>query len=420
MKRISKKYDVVLRLLSLVLAFIVWAIVMAEENPERSPQFDDIKVNLSGEDTLLENKGLSVIDMDTDLISVTVKGPNNEVTSKTIKQKVYAMLDVSDITDVGEYELKPNVVVNQYGVEAVRTDPQTVKVRVDRLTTLDVPVRVEVVGSPKDGYRAGQPYATTSKEVSIEGPYSELKEVAYAYATINADGLDTTTKADCKLSLYNNAGNIFYSETVTCPTGSVNVTLPVYEINTVPLKVTLKSGGTVDAEQAKARIEPESVNVIGDKKTIQDMGEIMLGEIDLAVAKTDEPIELPINLPQGVKLDQGQPSNAKVTITLDGVATRKLEVTKFAPNDTAGDSTPYNVTVLTEKVEIELRGSESALETVAEDMFSIGLTFDSESLGAGTHEVKGVVAATALPNGVTLVEGNVTAQIKIEEKNAEG
>ncbi len=413
MKLFFKKYDAGLRLLSLALAFILWAIVIAEENPERSPQFEDIKVSLTGENALLENKGLSVIEMDTASLTVTVRGPNNEVTNKNFSQRVSATVDVSEITDVGEYELKPNVVVNQYGAEAVRTEPQTVKVRIDRLTTLNVPVRVEALGSPMEGYRAGEPYATTSKEVTIEGPYSELKEVAYAYATISADRLDKTTKADCPISLYNNAGNIFYSKTVKCHTSSVNVTLPVYQINNVPLKVTLKSGGTANAEQAKAEISPESVNVIGDQKTIEDMGEIMLGEIDLGSVKTGEPLELPITLPKGVKLDKGQPSTAKVTISLDGVATKKLEIRKFATNDTASENTPYTVKVLTDKVEIELRGSENALETIEEDMFSIGLTFDSVSLGTGTHEVKGVVAATSLPAGVTLVEADVTVQLEI-------
>ena len=92
-------------------------------------------------------------------------------------------------------------------------------------------------------------------------------------------------------------------------------------------------------------------------------------------------------------------------------------MTKFAPNDTAGESTPYQVNVLTDKVEIELRGSESALDKVDTSSFSIGLTFDSASLGLGRHTVKGVVAATGLPTGVTLVEEDVEVEIEIVSAN---
>lgn len=63
-----------------------------------------------------------------------------------------------------------------------------------------------------------------------------------------------------------------------------------------------------------------------------------------------------------------------MTITVDGIATRKVQVSKFAPNDTSADTTPYSVKILTGSVEIELRGNESELQEVATDSLSIGLT----------------------------------------------
>ncbi len=413
MKHFLKKYDVGLRLLSLILAFILWAIVIAEDNPERSPQFDNIKVTLTGESALEERQGLSVIEMPENLISVVVRGPNNEVTNKSMRQRIVATLDVSELIGSGEYDLTPNVSINRDGIEVVSIEPKTVRVRVDEVTTQSVPVRVEATGSPSNGYRAGKPYPTTSGDVTIEGPRSELNEVAYAYATISASGSESTKKEDCAITLFNDAGEQFSSPYVKCSTAKVNVTLPVYKINTIPLTVTFKDSGEVKAEQAKATISPEKVKVIGDQKAIADMGELSLGEIDLGSVRTDVPIELPITLPEGVRLDEGQPETASVTIKIEGIATRKLNVTKFAPNDTAAETTPYQSNVLTESVEIELRGTESALSEVADDMFSIGVTFDSVSLGEGKHEVKGVVAATSLPTGVTMVEEDVVVELSI-------
>ena len=71
--------------------------------------------------------------------------------------------------------------------------------------------------------------------------------------------------------------------------------------------------------------------------------------------------------------------------------------------------------ILTGSVEIELRGSQSALDQVDVSTLSIGLTFDSVSLGTGTHTVRGVIAATGLPTGVTLVEEDVEVEIEITE-----
>lgn len=102
-----------------------------------------------------------------------------------------------------------------------------------------------------------------------------------------------------------------------------------------------------------------------------------------------------------------------MTITVDGIATRKVQVSKFAPNDTSADTTPYSVKILTSSVEIELRGNESELKEVETDSLSIGLTFDSVSLGAGRHKVKGIAAAIGLPHDVTLVEEDIEVEIQI-------
>lgn len=414
MKQFLRRYDVGLRLLSLILAFILWAFSMAEVNPERSPRYDGLKVTLTGEDELLMAHGLTVIEMDTTQIAVTVRGPNDEVTNKNMRQRIMVSANVSGLTDAGEYNLPPVVNISRDGIEVVSTEPKTIRVQVDEVTAIRVPIRVDVSGSPKEGFRAGKAYATMSETVKIEGPKSELNEVAYAYAVINADGLESTKKEDCAITLCNDAGEAVTGPHIICKTEKINVSLPIYKINTIPLTVTLRDGGTAKADQATVTYEPAaSINVIGDQKTIAEMGELSLGEFDLDSVRTDVPIELPVILPEGVRLDEGQPETIQVMISIDGVATRKLHITRFSPNDTAAEQTPYQVSVLTSEVELELRGSEEALAGVDVNSFSIGLTFDSVSLGAGEHEVKGVVAATGLPEGVTLVEEDVQVLIQI-------
>ncbi len=107
----------------------------------------------------------------------------------------------------------------------------------------------------------------------------------------------------------------------------------MYNIDTLPLTVTLKDGGKLTAHQVKYSINPESVKVVtSDQASLGDLKELNLGEIDLGSVRTGVPIELSIRdkLPEGVSLENGQPDKAKVTITVDGIATRKVQVSKFA------------------------------------------------------------------------------------------
>lgn len=414
MSQFIKKHDIWLRLLSLVLAFVLWAIVMDEENPNRTVSFSDFPVTVKGESQLLAVHGLSLIEAEADGVFVQVSGPRNQIQNKDdLRRRITAEIDLSGISEPGEYDLAVSVVVSRAGVEVSSISPRSIHVRVDKVTTATVPVRVDAAGTPANGYRIGKPEPVTTDRVTIEGPASELDGVAYAYAVISAEGRQATVTEDCALTLYSDAGQPITNGHVTCKTGKIKVRLPVYPIETIPLTVTLKDGGTVSAAQTKVSIEPGSINVVGDPNVIAGMSVINLGEIDLGSIKIDVPLEIRIPLPDGVRLDEGQPQYAKVTVTVDGVSTRKLQVTSFVPTDTAADTGAYQTAVVTPQVEVELRGSESALAEVDANSFKIGLTFDSSALGAGTHSIKGVVVVSGLPAGVALVEEDVQVMIEI-------
>ena len=68
---------------------------------------------------------------------------------------------------------------------------------------------------------------------------------------------------------------------MTCQTDTVNVRVPLYPIETIPLTVTLKDGETLKGSQVRASISPQSVKVLGDQNTLAELTEISLGEIDL-------------------------------------------------------------------------------------------------------------------------------------------
>lgn len=423
MKQFMKKHDVWLRLLSIVLAFFLWVIVRDVANPDRNTTIRDVAVTITGEEELQSNYNLSVIEY-TETVDVPVRGPNNEITNASLKRRITATVDVSGITDgAGEYTLPVRITTGSSDIEASSV---TARVLVDEVTTEAVPVRVDATGTPATGYRAGTPEPTTTKELTIEGPASELAEVAYAYGTVDVSGRNSTFTSECQISLYNDAGEPITGTHVTTQTDTVTVRAPIYPVESIPLAVTLTDGDTLTTDQVDVDIRPRNISLLGDQNTLASLTEINLGTIDLDTVRTGVAIEMEIPLPDGVRLDAGQPSTAQVTITVkaeENISTRSVQVTNFVPTDTAQSETPYSVEVLTDSVEIELRGSASALEQVDLSTLSVGLAFDSVSLGEGTHKVRGVIAATGLPAGVTLVEQDVEVEIRItggEDTPADG
>lgn len=416
-KNFIKKQDFLLKLLSLALSIVLWAVVMDIDNPERNMRFDDVPVRVIGASQLKASTGLELIEGENTTVTVSLRGQSKSVGEVRASQ-ITATVDISGLTEANEYDLPVTVSVSKSGVETNYVNPGKVHVRVDRVESKDVPIEVNVTGTPSDGYRAGKPTAAT-KKVTVFGPATDLAQVAKAVAAVDVTGRNSSlTNYECRITLYDQDGAEFTSNYITSQTEKIKVSVPIYRVNKIPLTVILKDGGSLTQNQVQCVIDPENVEVIAsDQAVLSDIKEINLGEIDLGSVHTGTPISMSIKdkLPSGVSLVSGQPETANVTISVDGIATRKVQVSKFAWNDTAQENTPYKVAILTKSVEMELRGSESQLQKVDVNNLSIGLTYDSVSLGVGRHKVKGVATTVGLPSGVTLVEEDIEVEIEITD-----
>ena len=290
MKNILKKHDISLRLLSLLLSVVLWAVVMDMDNPERPRTFDNIPVRISGAAVLQQQTGLSLIEGADSTVKITLRGPSKTLGDIKASQ-IAASVDISGLTEANEYDLPVSVTVSRSGLEVEYISPSKVHVRVDKVDTKDIPVDVNVTGTPADGCRAGKPTSPVST-ITVQGPAAELTNVAKAVAVIDVTGAESTlTNIECPVTLYDRDGTVVASQHITSKTEKIKVTVPMYNIDTLPLTVTLKDGGKLTAHQVKYSINPESVKVVtSDQASLGDLKELNLGEIDLGSVRTGVPI----------------------------------------------------------------------------------------------------------------------------------
>ena len=243
MKNILKKHDISLRLLSLLLSVVLWAVVMDMDNPERPRTFDNIPVRISGATVLQQQTGLSLIEGADSTVKITLRGPSKTLGDIKASQ-IAASVDVSGLTEANEYDLPVSVTVSRSGLEVEYISPSKVHVRVDKVDTKDIPVDVNVTGTPADGCRAGKPSSPVST-ITVQGPAAELANVAKAVAVIDVTGAESTlTNIECPVTLYDRDGTVVASQHITSKTEKIKVTVPMYNIDTLPLTVTLHGRGT--------------------------------------------------------------------------------------------------------------------------------------------------------------------------------
>lgn len=416
MRNFMKKHNIWLKVISLLVSITLWAVVMQAVNPEKTPKISGVPITFSGRSDLLENSGLTVIEYSDETVTVQLRGENSLVSQSNIKNRISAVVDVSRVTDTGWVTLPVTTTISYSNVDVLGTDPQTIRVRVEKVATKEVPVKLGVTGVAASNYQIGSVTSAT-ETITIEGPESDLLNVESAYAVIDVSGATTMVTQDCEIVLNDAAGDPVDTTYITVAAESIRVTAQVYEQDTIPLAVTLKESDDVTRDMVTVTITPKTVKVYGDQNEIEDMAELNLGEIDLANVRTDSVIEMPIRLPDDVYLADGQPQTAQVLVSITGVTTKIVTVDSgsvvVTNPDQDEDSDAYTVHV-DESVDVELRGASEDLAGVNASNLTVTVVVDSSDLGVGTHEAQGLVTAKSLPEGVTILNDKVTVKVTIE------
>jgi len=155
----------ILKIISVIIAVIVWFIVATSEQQEVS-FYVPVKFKNEGE-------GLKAF-TDTSLISVLVKGPKISMKNFTFND-IKIEIDLSNFQS-GEYlyRIKPTDVMLPSGIHLIRLEPQDIRIMIDKLGKKTVKVIPSFIGDLKDGYKISSVVITPSY-VTIYGTSKKIK-----------------------------------------------------------------------------------------------------------------------------------------------------------------------------------------------------------------------------------------------------
>lgn len=418
MKNFFKKTDLPMRTLAVALAILLWGVAMTDKDPIRNHNFKTVpgSIELVGEDVLMEKHNLSVIDGQEASITFSAEGKASDISSlqKRVEQ-VRVIVDVSDIDTAGEHELRYTIRLPDSAQVSINDTYRTGRVRltIDEVTYKDVPVSLpSEFGTAADGYLYGTP-EVGAQAVRVDGPASILKTVSTARLALKADGLSKTQNMNCGFVLLDENGAEINSPHLSYDVDKVRVTVPVYKFASVPLEVGLRPSADITEDMAKVKIEPETVQIYGTESAVGKVKSIKLGEIDLGRVQTGARINMEIKLPSGVKLMEGQPATAAVTLQIDGVSSKMVKISDVDLIDTSPAEAKPAAELAAEAIEITLSGKNSALTALDPADIKVSITYDSSVYGIGTHMMP---VQVELPenSGITVIgEDSLQAAVTI-------
>ena len=117
---------------------------------------------------------------------------------------------------------------------------------------------------------------------------------------------------------------------------SITVTLPVKEIKSVPLEVTVSPEDAAAA--ISTTISPKSVEII--RRSVRSRCGFVhqVGAINATTAENGDTHTFDIEPPTGVSLNDGQPASATVTVSVAQDITQKYTITDITLSDDDKDS----------------------------------------------------------------------------------
>lgn len=416
MKKFLTKTDLPMRMLALVLALLLWGAAMTSRDPLRNRSFRTTpgSIELEGEDVLLQQHNLSVIDGQDATVAFSVEGKASDITALQ-KQigNVRIVVDVSDVETAGAHDVRYVIRLPDSAkvslMESHRTG--TVRLTIDEITGKDVPVTLpDDFGTPASGYLYGTP-EISAESVRIDGPATILETISAAQLELRADNLSHQQSIQCAYTLLDSNGNKIESPHLTFGTDTVTVTIPVYKLASVPLTVALRPSADITEDMVKVQIEPETVQIYGRESVVDRVEEISLGEIDLSRVQTGARLNMAIKLPGGVRLLEGISSTAAVTLQIDGVSSKTVKISDVTLVDTSTAEPRLNAELVADAIDLTLSGKNSALTALNLADITITVTFDSSIYGAGTHWIPVEVQLPA-DSGITVI-GRETLQTAV-------
>lgn len=315
-----------LKLISLLLAFVIWFAVVQANDPTDEKTFNNVQVTLLNEDIFDEmNKVYTVLD-NTDVARVTVRAPKSVLSTLTAAD-IVAEADVSNMQD-GEITIDYSVNVNN--VESVKGNHEKIKLEMEDKARKYISLAPFTSGEVAEGYLFNG-VKLDQNMLEISGPKSSVENVSYAAVDIDVTNAKASLSANMEVILYDSSNQQILDSSITKQVDYVHVDVEILETKSVIVYAS-KTGIPADGYEytGDISISPETVTIAGSSGTLSNISRLVISEpVDISGATDNvvEEVDLSSFLPEGIIFaDSTFDGIATVTVYVEGLSYKTFQV----------------------------------------------------------------------------------------------
>lgn len=375
-KRFSR--DLVLKILSVLVAIIMWLYVMNEQNPKVTYVIKNVPVKLIN----LDEERFAVKEDDSDKFFVNVKVSGRRSQIVDLKPGDFtAKINLKGRIQ-GENLLPVSVTVPEK-VQLVDFYPREILVVLDTVSEKLLPVTVDIIGSPASGFATLEP-DVNPKEVKVRGPSSLVNSIKKITAQVNiSSDLDTDVEKISTLKPLNSRGKEITGVVVN--PNKVKIKIPIVPITNITLIPNIRGNPKQGYVIKNVKINPTTIGVTSSEDSLKDIKYIYTEVIDVEGINRTIVRKVNIILPSGISFVDESDKVAEVTVEIEKISTKNLS---FYSREIEINNLPKDMEASIENntVNLTIEGPEDNLKRLNKN--NIRLFVDASGLSEGEHTLQ--------------------------------
>lgn len=314
------------KILSIVLAALLWLIITNVEDPVKTDSFHDVPVTILNK-TEYERK-LKTLNQ----VYHIVEGDKIDFTFSA-RRKIADNINVSDFkvtADLSSLSDLNTVTINiscpAYGDEVTikSSSAQVLKVEREQLAEKRFKVNVKQKGEPADGYYVYQKAANTL--ITVSGPESKINKIAEIVAEVDVTGETGSFRIAKTPKALDEEGNEVEPFGLTYSENPVTLEIKMYKTKEINLLITTSGKPADGYVLAGLDYEPKTLEIAGDDLTLSKIWELTVDEsIEGASGNIEKEINIQEHLESGLIL-VGDNQTAMLEITMKKAGTKEVSI----------------------------------------------------------------------------------------------
>lgn len=378
--------NLLLKVLSIIIAIIVWLLVVNIENPTMSRNFTS-NVEVINADVLTAQGRYYVIPEGQNSVTFRVTAARN-VIEKLSSSDFYAVADMNNLED--DSRIPINISARNYANSLdISTKLQYLRVEIGEEMSDKFIINPVITGEPASGFAVDE-VEVTPNVVSVSGPDRIVNTIREVRAECGISNMNTDISESVVPVFLDGNGERVDTTKLDVSVSTVTVNVKLTNVKEVP--ITLE--GYTPAVAAEKMIDsvsftPDRVGIRGSSAILNDFTEIEIpaSVVDINTITSDftTTVDITRYLPEGVKLSED--SQAEVTLSITFYTEGEREVEIPTGNITArGLSNDERVVYTTAPISLTISGISSVIEELSPS--DITGSIDVTGLGIGEHTVR--------------------------------